>query len=480
MGTTNASISLTGVLKKKKTPTVVLQEITLFKEIDVDQLSRDLHITEEAQKAGKLNLPHPDETNRFSTYEQTIDSAVKNILDEYHQTAIDRIESISVRMRDDSQRTKRDIEQASNIVESLRAQLKDSLYTRKKELYEIAENCNSSYSQLKEFKEKNKLTRPAAEKTRLSFIFSGVLLLLCIVVEGIFNASFFSTNLEGGLVQGFLFAAFSSAANVIGMFVVGCLFVRYINHVKWKFIGWIGLGVACFWTIFIGLLIAHYRDALQVSADAARDAVIAFVSNPFSLSDINSWFLFFLTLIAGMIAGYDGYRFDDVYPGYGKVSRNYNSALQDWLEAIDECKDDFADLCNEFKDKLAELVGSAANGVNSYATAYYEKYNVYEQYKNAQSSATKAHQSLIASFRHENQKTRTTESPRYFQQLVKLDLPELPSVLSDSKEEDMRVKDKLRELANNLVNKESSLKNGIDNEYLNCISELEQMVPTHA
>lgn len=88
-------------------------------------------------------------------------------------------------------------------------------------------------------------------------------------------------------------------------------------------------------SLLIGFLVAHYRDALQIPLEelspnqtAERIALQTFLENPFGLSDIYSWMLLLLTLVFGILACFDGYRFDDPYPGFSSIAKSTTNRQQ--------------------------------------------------------------------------------------------------------------------------------------------------------
>jgi len=142
-------------------------------------------------------------------------------------------------------------------------------------------------------------------------------LLGIVVIESIMNSYFLSKGSDLGLLGGFLSAFVISVINVLWAVFAGFTF-RYSNHkILYKRIGgWLSPVIFMTIAVLFAAFVGHYRDKLETDPfNAAVDAVVSFYDAPFALENVNSWFLFAISIIAFLIAAVDAYKSDDPYPG---------------------------------------------------------------------------------------------------------------------------------------------------------------------
>lgn len=198
--------------------------------------------------------------------------------------------------------------------------------------------------------------------------------------------------------------------------------------------------------LFIGFVVAHYRDALQIPLEdllpgqtAASIALETFSSSPLALSDIYSWLLLLLTVFFGVSSCIDGYCYDDPYPGYSAVSRKYMAVTDRWADAIEERRFEINQTKEEFLNLFKEYISTVQNGLVHAKKTFHSKQLTLTAYQDAHRSADKAFQSLVSEFRSENSKYRTTPPPVYFSQKEVLDLNASPDVPNTDYTQDLEV-----------------------------------------
>ena len=171
------------------------------------------------------------------------------------------------------------------------------------------------------FKRENNLLRDARypESKVLHF----AVLFVILAAEGLLNAIFFSDNPYGWL-GGLIPASTIAAVNVGVCFIAGRLLLPQLNLNSWGILkggGLILLLVCVAFVIALHLAAAHLREAMQQNDGVDYLRSLAF--DPRTLQDTLSLALIGLGLVASVIAAIDGYTYDDPYPGYGKVYREW-------------------------------------------------------------------------------------------------------------------------------------------------------------
>ena len=180
-----------------------------------------------------------------------------------------------------------------------------------------------------------------------------------ILFEGMANAYFFSAGSDLGLLGGWLQAITISFVNVISaFFVMGFLGLQSMSYLTqynkpgkmaigiFAALGVIGTALAL---LGLNVTAAHYRDMLELNAaslalgssGATGDVlkpVEAALANPFGIVTLEALLLLILGVTFAIIAAYKGRTFDDVIPGYGRVTRKLESASVDLEKALKAIK----------------------------------------------------------------------------------------------------------------------------------------------
>lgn len=433
----NANVMTVGAsVTKTQTSTVFIPDAE-FPVIDPTDVAKQINLLEEAKQLGEKNLPPQNQPSRFGTAEMKIDTEIQRVVAGYQARATARVEEL------DAMNTKAIVEGKENVIQTrlLPKQFKEAvrsyLNDRSTEYQEARSEYVTTAREYEKFRKENQLERTCNIRTTGYKSAAIAAVIICMIIEGIINSSLFATNLEGGLLQGFINAFIASGINVGISFCLGYCGIRYVNHVSKRWVGRVCLGVFICLSALIGLLVAHYRDALQIPLEellpnqtAERIALQTFLENPFGLSDIYSWMLLLLTLVCGIAACFDGYRFDDPYPGFSSIAKKYYEQIGIWADIIEDQRLGVNELKDKFLNLITENIQVTHNTMVHAQKTFHSKKLTLNAYQLAHRSADKAFQSLVSEFRSENSKYRNTPVPAYFSERVRLDLDASPSVPS--------------------------------------------------
>ncbi|NMG56602.1 hypothetical protein [Aromatoleum aromaticum] len=395
--------------------------------IEVDKLAQELRLNEEAKRLGEAGLPTPDAKVITGPEAATV-QRVEKARQDYVDWAVMRLNVLSEDLG------RRDIIQDAN-----RARQADKEFERKASarlsenvgvLKTLRETAHRRRTELDAFKAKHCLEREAHYPTPTgSFLRYGVLAML-VLLEGAFNAVFFAKGIDTGLLGGFGMAAAFAALNVVVAFIIGKIFVRYVNHAKLvlKVLGWTSVVVALTAMGTIGLGIAHYRDALTAElANPAQATLQTLSQTPFELTDMFSWALFILSFVFGLIALYDGLSSDDLYPGYGTISRRARVAFDDYEDELTELRSELEEMKNEKLEALDDAVKKSQAGVARIGALIEDKRTAGSRLQTALRDADHSLEALLRKFRTENQLHRSgLVRPKYFDTLPELRPIEIP------------------------------------------------------
>ena len=219
------------------------------------------------------------------------------------------------------------------------------------------------------FRQRNRISRYARQPTNRTL--SGVIMAFLIVVEGAFNATFFASGSDLGLLGGVVLAAAFSAVNVGTAALNGWFPLRWAHHPEFRY--QVLAGFVAFPSLLAGsLALKRVCRALPRScgddvrhtapASCLFSAVARSVRAPKHRVLVSAGALGFLC------AGYaiaKGFALDDPYPGYGAYDRRRRyrggsprgRARLDMLEQAGEVRDEFT---GALREKIESLRGASS------------------------------------------------------------------------------------------------------------------------
>ena len=177
------------------------------------------------------------------------------------------------------------------------------------------------------FQEKHKLDIEA-DYPESKVLFWGILFIV-LILESIANSYFYAQGSDLGLLGGVLQAFLVSITNVVMSFGIGFILFRYTNHISIfkKIIAWIGITLSFFMISFLHLITAHYREILiKYPDDSVKNVIYETWNNPFNLSDFDSFILIVIGYAISIFIVLKSYKYDDRYPHYGQIDREYKLA----------------------------------------------------------------------------------------------------------------------------------------------------------
>lgn len=382
--------------------------------IDVDKLAKELNLVAEAKRLGEAGLPTAD-AKVFAGPEAAIVQRVEKARQDYVDWAVLRQ---TVLNHDLGRRNvTQDVNRASQADQEFERKASALLAEQDSLLRGLGDAAQKRKAELDEFKAKNRLTREAHYPTATGKYLRYGLLFLLICIEGVLNAGFFAQGLDSGLLGGFTQAGVLAAANVLIAFGFGKFAIRYINHstAGLKVAGFFALAVSVAIMVAMGLGIAHYRDSLTAEvADPARAALETLFSSPFRLRDFFSWALFVISAAFGVASLFDGLFSDDLYPGYGSISKRTQDTIEDYEDALNMLRSDLEELKNEVLTSLDKTVQQSQASVAAFESLTNDKQMASSRLATALRDADHSLEALLQKFRTENDIYRKGPRPEYF------------------------------------------------------------------
>jgi hypothetical protein len=288
------------------------------------------------------------------------------------------------------------------------------------------------------FKARHRLTREPRLPKNTFFSFS--LLAFILVLETGFNAVFFASGSDYGLLGGAMMAFILSAANLMMGTLAGWLPLRFMNSRNWFLVGLGFVGFLCAGAciVTVNAVVAHYRELYQAMGDAT--SVVAAWSRlrtaPFYLESLWSWFLFALGIVISCTAIWKGYTLDDPYPGYGREARHRNKAVDAYNDERHALIDDAASIADDYTDKTRSAIEHLRASSSTRQQLQNARARTIADYVAHENDLAQAAQQLLTVYREANLGKRTLPAPAHFSRRFvfdqpMLDRPQFKALLSD-------------------------------------------------
>jgi hypothetical protein len=425
-----------------------------FESLDTGNISKRLRLEKKGEKRGSENKPAKDAKN-FDVVENDIISLVLDEKKRCVEAFTRNIETYGERQRSlDFEGRLTDIKSA---VRNASADYVASVESGENELHQKRRQVVEHSGAVERFCAENGLTRPAHYPSSRILHWGAIAVLL--LSEIALNTIFLSKGHEFGIIGGFGESIGIAMLNVLLGLAAGVFVLTGSRHKKLsvKFFCILLLLGYILLAIIFNFFVAHYRDALgsALPEAAASNAVISFWQSPFELADFQSWILIGMGLSFSLLALLDGFKMDDPYPGYGRISRDRDSSETDYANT----KDILIDETVLIRDRTIDDMQVASRDLNSRREEFLtirdwkSKYVVrFEQHmEHLEQSANH----LLEIYREADRFARSDEAPDHFSERWELKRPESEHVAAD-------VGPSLERITKLIENAQKSLSGGIE------------------
>ncbi|MDO1560120.1 hypothetical protein Q0812_11850 [Brevundimonas sp. 2R-24] len=380
-----------------------------FIQIDREATSERLRLRERGTEQGALEQP-PSHLRTLDFVEAEI---ATHVLEVYARAQSDAANSI--RTYDGRSAELALLGSTSSIAASARLAVSDFRASVGNALNRLAnrkDDIESSYSELREFCLEHGLRRPAHRA--LSGPAGWGAIVGAWGVETLLNASLLRQNDDMGYLGGVVAAGTIGALNVGIAAVVGRLVWPQTLHraPMRKVIGWT---VTALWIVLMlvwNVGAAHYRDAKVSGVENPEVQALAMMSG--APDSIYSWALLLAGILFAALAALSGFRMDDPYPGFGRVSRRHDERCDAYASAVESATAELQEIRDEAVDEVAsvrdELAGQAAERGQILAAraAFVRRFDEFSNQLEVIAN------SLLQDYRAANQAARSTPSPPTF------------------------------------------------------------------
>lgn len=392
-------------------------EITL----SVNSIVKRFNLLHEAKKLGALGLP-PFHSKELSSVELEVVRYIELERERMKRDILSDIEEIDACIAE-TQTHQHDLKTGLLTADFEREALV-ILNKQSSWLNKLASSANNRLQELHAFKTTHRLSREASYPDGAALFFRYALLLLLVAFEGVFNATFFAEGLSTGLLGGFFYAVTLASINVVTAFILGKTAVRWCFHSQTalKTVGFAALITTLCLTAFNALAIGHLRNAILLeSATPTKDALQSLLTNPMGFNDLMAWVLFLVTIGFGIAAMADGLFVDDLYPGYGNISRKTKSAVEEFEEEFEEVRAELEEIKQENMDALDAEIVKANQLLLRFSQQIEDKKAIYKSWAQKLNDSEVVLYATLRAFRSENAKHRNDSLlPAYFDTLPTL------------------------------------------------------------
>ena len=413
---------LSNLIKNKKVISVYKPQE--FPVVDNDQLSEDFNVVVSAREQAKKNLPResasePDfnEVNYRRKMQTTVMQSSQRVQQELNDIG-NSINNFSI---------ENEINESKRVVRKYEEELASTFAEKTSELREARTQHELAQEDLQQFKRVNKLNREP--NYPISAIRAFSIIAIVLIIEVFINGNFFAIGSDAGLMGGIFIAATVSIVNVSLGYLAGAWLIRQANSIKAKHrvlsrIAYISL---IMFAVFFNYLVAVWRKALEVSPDSAEEQFWVFLDSGISsIWDISSLGLFAVGLVCFGIAAYEGYRFDDAYPGYGSLSRKRDAMyenLQDERKDLAETVNNKYEAYEEWLDEKYTQIKALKRNLATSLSSFEQQKSIFDNYVTHLEGALEY---MLKLYRDTNNAERSEPHPTFFDDVIDATIPFTP------------------------------------------------------
>ena len=347
--------------------------ITLFPEVDLRQLSRDLNLETKGEQAASSFQGNLDDKGLDLVEREILDDLSRRARISTEQYAAE-LEGYDGRMRAAAIGQGAFVMVKAAAAEGLanfQAQAEEDRLKLEAEAARTQRVCEQFHSFSKQHQlEKSAPYVPHANKLLTDWLVIAIIFIL----ETLLNGMFFAAGSYAGLVGGFSEALALSALNVAIAMLTGLVAIRWLRHRAMiaKLLAGFLLLLCVVAAPGLNLLIAHYREAFVAASGEAvhfRDVLGSLISAPFVLNEVRSWVLGALGLVFFGLAAWKFHGLVDPYPNYGRLARLKREALDQFIGMRSNCINVLTEHRNAAVDEMKEVVQAVEGKRHEYEQA---------------------------------------------------------------------------------------------------------------
>ena len=200
-----------------------------------------------------------------------------------------------------------------------------------------------------------------------------------------------------------------------------------------KLRGWMVVAVGSTGMILWNLLVGHFRDSMLAVVTKATlgasplgelltdDTIERFLNGPLGLEGMQSWVLAAIGVGCCVFAASKWLKRDDVYPGYGAVHRAATEHNEEYMREIAQRRNDLNSVYTTYIDKIRDERDQVQNKKGNHVLITKTAEGIVRQFPMQLRQYQHNLDFILAAYRSENEKARTTDSPKFFAEKFTID-----------------------------------------------------------
>ena len=396
----------------------------LFK---VAEIEKGIDISKEASEDGKNDIPRSD-ARTFSICENEAIAKCDALRQKEVSNAAEYLASIkSIIINQTAELGKKHF-----FLNNIKASVEQTITEAKGKLSPLWDSFKTEQRHVQNYKLEHKINREPHTLTMTSIFISLGVIAFLFYFEMELNTTLLAPAMRTGGMGGQAVASAVAILNVFVSFGAGYLFIKNIHHVSSfkRRLAQIGLFIYTIFIIYLNGVMGAFRanaEAIKAvkkfGATASDTAAQAVAEQGSALLwflgtvrfDVYPLVLTFVGITFAIASLWDGYLFDDRYPGYGKVGKKRDENLKE-IERLTHAlsTEKLSKFKREIKDtseKRDKLIGQ---NITEWSKNINKLENTFENYKRFASQLDDGIDHCIGEYRAINNKFRKTAEPKYW------------------------------------------------------------------
>lgn len=287
------------------------------------------------------------------------------------------------------------------------------------ELYELRRRLKDSEVERDNFRSRHRIARPARLSTPGKTLLKIGILAILFVLEVVINGSFLASANEQGYLGGAVQAVSFAALNIVASFLFGLIPVRLLirRNIFLKFTGLLSLIAYLCFALALNLALSNLREIPPSLTSLPGQQVLAkLLTNPFMLTDVNSWVFFAMGFTFSLVAMFDGLFFTDPYMGYASLERRWSEASKRFTEHKAGLIERLQEIRRDATDAMTGAARDLSVRRSEFDSIVQGRGRLAQSFAQSQNQTEQAGRSLLSIYREANRKARRTPPPAYFTQ----------------------------------------------------------------
>ena len=416
--------SINKIINFIKEKNIMGYEFPLFK---VAEIEKDINISKEAAQDGQNDIPRTD-SQTFSICEN---EAIAKC-DELRQKEVSNAAKYLASIKDVIMNQAAELGKKHFFLNNLKANIEHTITEAKGKLSPLIGSFKTEQRHVQNYKIEHKISREPHTLTPMSILISLGVIAFLFYFEMELNTRLLAPAMADGQLGGKAVASAVAILNVFVSFGAGYLLIKNIHHVRTlkRRIAQFGLLIYALFIIYLNGLMGAFRASAEAKlkvkkfGKAATDSTVEVATEQ---GNELLWFLgtvefgvypivlMFVGITFAVASLWDGYLFDDRYPGYGKVGKKRNEDIKE-IERLRHALSSEVLLTfrKEIKDSSDNRDRLIKVNVTEWSKNITNLENTFENYKRFATQLDDGIDHCIGEYRGINNKYRKTAEPKYW------------------------------------------------------------------